>query len=221
MNLELEDFEDTIEDDDDANVQLTSAELIEMMEEVWVNEKFAPEILPHKQEVVDCVLGQISYMEKNLETLPSIDFKKGIHQLEVDRIRFLVASYLRVRLEKIETYVLHILKEEERRGEREDELYLTEAEQQFAIRYKQALQQHFETATNFYQGLPFEDWKSSLVVPNMDSFVFLRAKNAVEGVVIDSNRDNDEVVDLAVGSQMILSYNSVADLVKKGDVQLI
>ncbi|EFA03409.1 DNA replication complex GINS protein SLD5 [Tribolium castaneum] len=221
MDLELEDLENTIQDDDDDNVQLTSAELIEMMEEVWVNEKFAPEILPHKQEVVDCVLGQISYMEKNLETLPSTDFKKGIHQLEVDRIRFLVASYLRHRLEKIETYVLHILKEEEQRGEREEELYLTEAEQQFAIKYKQDLEQHFENATNFYPGLPFEDWKSHIVAPNMNSFVFLKAKTAVEGVVIDPSRDDDEVADLTVGSQMILSYNSVTDLVKKGDVQLI
>lgn len=145
MEVDLEDLENTeIEDDDEANVELTSAELIELMEEVWVNEKFAPEILPHKHEVVECVLGQISYMEKNLSTLPSTDFKKGIHQLEVDRIRFLVTSYIRHRLVKIENYVLHILKEEEKRGERGEESYLTEAEQEFAVKYKQGLYSYFE-----------------------------------------------------------------------------
>nr|CAH7765396.1 unnamed protein product [Callosobruchus chinensis] len=60
-----------------------------MMEEAWVNEKFAPEILPHKMEVVDCLLGQIAYMEENLQSLACTDFRKSVHQLEVDRLRFL------------------------------------------------------------------------------------------------------------------------------------
>lgn len=56
----------------------------------------------------------------------------------------------------------------------------------------------------------------------MNSFVFLKAKSDVEGVVIGTGRDQDnEVADLNAGSQMILSYNSVADLVKGGDVRLI
>ncbi|VEN37442.1 unnamed protein product [Callosobruchus maculatus] len=35
-----------------------------MMEEAWVNEKFAPEILPHKMEVVDCLLGRLLIWKK-------------------------------------------------------------------------------------------------------------------------------------------------------------
>ncbi|RZC37766.1 DNA replication complex GINS protein SLD5 [Asbolus verrucosus] len=222
MDLDTDELENLMEDDDDVNVQLTSAELIEMMEEIWVNEKFAPEILPNKSEIVDCVLGQINYMERNLNTLQCTDFKKGIHQLEVDRIRYLVTSYLRQRLEKIETYVFHILKQEEQRAERGELLYLTEAEQQFAMKYKEGLKQHFENVTSFYPGLPVEDWRNQLVVPNIHSFVFLKARNNVEGVVIDTGRDDDnDVVDINPGSQMIISYNSVVDLVKNSDVHLI
>nr|CAI5826563.1 unnamed protein product [Callosobruchus analis] len=70
-----------------------------MMEESWVNEKFAPEILPHKMEIVDCLLGQIAYMEENLQSLACADFRKSVHQLEVDRLRFLgmlfIISYIR------------------------------------------------------------------------------------------------------------------------------
>ncbi|CAH1962028.1 unnamed protein product [Acanthoscelides obtectus] len=124
--LELSDAESFEE------VQLTAAQVIEMMEEAWVNEKFAPEILPHKMEVVDCLLGQIAYMEENLQSLPSTDFKKSIHQLEVDRLRFLVSSYLRTRLEKIETYVTHILKQEQQRHESKEDLYLSKQELKFA-----------------------------------------------------------------------------------------
>jgi GINS complex subunit 4 len=238
MDINLDELETTIDEIDDTNVQLTSAELIEMMEEVWLNEKFAPEILPNKQEIVDCVLGQLAFMEENLATLPCSDFKKGIHQLEVDRIRYLVTSYLRHRLEKIETYVFHTLKQEEQRTERDEESYLTEAEQEFAVKYRQGLQlwglnggydfffpgleQHFENVMNFHPGLPFEDWKNQLIVPNTKSFVFLKAKSRVEGVVVDGGRDDDsKLVDLNLGSQLIISYNSVADLVKKGEVRLI
>jgi GINS complex subunit 4 len=222
MNINLDELETTIDEIDDTNVQLTSAELIEMMEEVWLNEKFAPEILPNKQEIVDCVLGQLAFMEENLATLPCSDFKKGIHQLEVDRIRYLVTSYLRHRLEKIETYVFHTLKQEEQRTERDEESYLTEAEQEFAVKYRQGLEQHFENVMNFHPGLPFEDWKNQLIVPNTKSFVFLKAKSRVEGVVVDGGRDDDsKLVDLNIGSQLIIYYNSVADLVKKGEVRLI
>jgi GINS complex subunit 4 len=239
MDINLDELETTIDEIDDTNVQLTSAELIEMMEEVWLNEKFAPEILPNKQEIVDCVLGQLAFMEENLATLPCSDFKKGIHQLEVDRIRYLVTSYLRHRLEKIETYVFHTLKQEEQRTERDEESYLTQAEQEFALKYRQGLrllwglnggydfffpglEQHFENVMNFHPGLPFEDWKNQLIVPNTKSFVFLKAKSRVEGVVVDGGRDDDsKLVDLNLGSQLIISYNSVADLVKKGEVRLI
>lgn len=136
MELDITEFESS-SDGDDTNIQLTSAELIEMMEEIWINEKFAPEILPNKLDVVDHVLGQISYMEQNLRTLSSSDFKKGLHQLEVDRIRYLVTSYLRNRLEKIETYIYPILKEEDERAEKGETLYLTTPELQFALSYKQ------------------------------------------------------------------------------------
>jgi hypothetical protein len=75
---------------------------------------------------------------------------------------------------------------------------------------------------NFHPGLPFEDWKNQLIVPNTKSFVFLKAKSRVEGVVVDGGRDDDsKLVDLNLGSQLIISYNSVADLVKKGEVRLI
>lgn len=56
-----------------------------MMEVAWQNEKFAPEILPHKREIVELLLGQITYLEERLQQLPSTDFKKGIHQMEIDR----------------------------------------------------------------------------------------------------------------------------------------
>jgi hypothetical protein len=64
-------------------VTLTSAEVLEKLEEAWQNERFAPELLEHKTEVVDCILEQIKEMEENLSHVGRGDFVAGIHRLEV------------------------------------------------------------------------------------------------------------------------------------------
>lgn len=87
--------------------------------------------------IITIFLGQITYMEENLSNLESTDFKKSIHQLEVDRLRFLVSSYLRTRLEKIELYCNHIMKQETERINKGIETYLTENELKFLKEYIQ------------------------------------------------------------------------------------
>lgn len=137
-NSDENDIEELIREDENSDSQeeqLTAAQLIEIMEEAWINEKFAPEILPHKYEVVELLLGQIQYFEEKLEDLDSKDLQKNIRQMEIDRLRYLVSSYLRNRLEKIETFVVAIVKDEEKRLERNEDLYLTPAELEFARNY--------------------------------------------------------------------------------------
>lgn len=55
----------------------------------------------------------------------------------------------------------------------------------------------------------------------MYSFVFLKSKENVEGVVIDDDDDDGDIADLTAGSQMIMSYKSVSNLIKNGVVKLI
>lgn len=57
--------------------------------------------------------------------------------------------------------------------------------------------------------------------PNMYSFVFLKSKSEVEGVVIDDGTDGGDLIDFKSGSQMIMSYNSVSNLLKNDAVRLI
>lgn len=141
MDVSLDDIEaETLEsDENEEQLELTPAAVIQIIEEAWVNEKFAPEILPHKSEIVDCLLEQITFMEENLKNLRTTDFRKSIHQLEVDRLRFLVSSYLRTRIGKIETYVSHILQQEQQRLQRDEELYLSEQELQFAKDFSKSM----------------------------------------------------------------------------------
>lgn len=66
-----------------------------------MNEKFAPELLDYQHDIVQCVLEQIKQMERNLKKTKKIDFRATIHNMELDRIRFMLSSYLRNRLKKV------------------------------------------------------------------------------------------------------------------------
>ncbi|XP_018319120.1 DNA replication complex GINS protein SLD5 [Agrilus planipennis] len=209
-----------LEEDESEMMHLTPAQLVDRMQETWINEIRAPEILPYKYEYVECLLEHINSMEENIETLQTASLVKVVHQLEIDRFRYIIASYLRTRLEKIELHVFHILKEEDTRIEKNELPYLSDGELQFAQEYKNSIEQHFQSVLSFWPGMPPDDWKNNPVVPNLDSFVFLKSKENVEGVIIDDSDEND-IVDLKEGSQVILSYSKIADLLKNDKVSLL
>ncbi|XP_066258749.1 DNA replication complex GINS protein SLD5 [Euwallacea similis] len=216
MDLNSENFTFEEEDEDDLSLE----QVIQLTEEAWLNEKFAPEILPHKSEIIDLLLGQISYMEERLQQLQSTDFKKAIHQMEVDRLRFLVTSYLRLRLEKIETFCTHTLQQERYRADKGEDMYLSQNELEFAQEHEQSMKDHLESVMSFCPNVM--DTETPEVSPNIHSMVFLKSKRDIEGVAIDDgNGENNDLIDLTSGSQVLISYNSVAKLVKDGDVHLI
>lgn len=51
--------------------------------------------------ISDIVLTSNLWQEANLQRVKKGDAKAGIHRMEIDRIRFLLSSYLRSRLQKV------------------------------------------------------------------------------------------------------------------------
>ncbi|XP_031847309.1 DNA replication complex GINS protein SLD5 isoform X1 [Nomia melanderi] len=206
--------EDEPEDDD-----LTAQTVLLAMEEAWLNEKFAPEILPHQSDLVDCMFQQITHMEDNMKRLEKGDLRLMVHRMELDRIKFVVSSYLRARLEKIEKYTVHILAQETKRPR--EECYLTPAELQFAKEFLANIEVLFRKAVLQYMPGPFQAFEVNklLVKPNMHAYVFLRANQKIEGIVLPGSLDQE--VNFEPGSQHIIQYSAVANLVKSGAVQLI
>lgn len=203
------------------NEELTAGDILKSMEEIWLNEKFAPEILQNKMEIVECLYLQIQEMEKNVERLEKNDIRRCAHELELIRIRFLLSSYLRIRLLKIETFAQTILAEEEVRRNDRDELYLTEAETTFANTFKNLMVKYIDESFKFMPGYVADESKEHPIKPNLHSFVFFQSNKVVNGVVVDDGGNNDDVVDINAGSKMIMTYNSITTLLKNGDVRLI
>jgi GINS complex subunit 4 len=89
------------EEGEEEEEEITPSELIEKLKQSWLNEKFAPDLLEHKTAVVECIIDQIKHMERNIKSARTGDFRISLHKLEIDRIKYMLHSYLRLRIKKV------------------------------------------------------------------------------------------------------------------------
>lgn len=206
---------------DENEEQLTAQNVLDVLEKAWLNEKFSPEILPHKSEYVECMLEQIKFMESNINLLQSTDIQVEIYRFELERIRFIITSYLRCRLKKIEQFASYILDQEKDRNV--DERYLSESELKFAMEFVQHLDTHFNSVLKEMPwNLQTIEPANKNIKPNMNSYVFLRSNKTVSNVIVkDVFENRDEDVELLENSQHLLPYSCIANYVKEKSVQLL
>ncbi|RMZ72029.1 arginine N-methyltransferase 2 [Pyrenophora seminiperda CCB06] len=79
----------------------------------WVAERVAPEILPWPKELMDRVLAriarQIELVEEQTGNMdPKTNFRLIIIQTELERFKFLVRSFLRARIKKVNPLHIHL-----------------------------------------------------------------------------------------------------------------
>ncbi|XP_064441584.1 DNA replication complex GINS protein SLD5 isoform X2 [Mirounga angustirostris] len=180
-------------------VVLTPAELIERLEQAWMNEKFAPELLESKSEIVECVMEQLHHMEENLRRAKKGDLK-------------------------IEKFFPHILEKEKTLHEGELSS-LSPEELVFAKQYMANTETYLKNVAlkHMPPNLQTVDLLRSVPKPDLDSYVFLRVKERQENILVEPETDEqrDYVIDLEEGSQHLIRYKTIAPLVASGAVQLI
>ena len=200
--------------------ELTAAEVLQKLEEAWLNEKHSPELQDSKIEIVECLLDQINTMEENLVKLKKGDVRIPVHRMEIQRIKFMINSYLRHRLSKIQKNIFSITKPD---SDNPDKMTAEEAE--FAGNYRQLLQTHFDSLILRHIPGHWDPTKVSPVTsgPALDSAVFVSVKKSVAGVDIKDATDlgRDDSVDFSEGNQHIVQYSAVSHLVDSEHLQLI
>ncbi|XP_048005580.1 DNA replication complex GINS protein SLD5 [Leguminivora glycinivorella] len=217
--MDLNDDDIELSEDEEITVET----VLKTVQCAWQNERLAPEILPHRNDMVECMLGQIQHMERNINKLPKTDLRASIHKMELSRIKFVICNYLKTRLHKIEKFCITIVNEERQRIESGTN-YLTPAEFKYAQEYLLNMETHLKKVVlNKVPGnMQSLELSKLAVYPNLHSHVFLKANDTVTGVVLeDQPGDQDEEIDLEDGSQHILQYKPIAELVKNGKVQLV
>ena len=161
-------------------------------------------------------------MNENLAKLKKGDLRIPIHRMEISRIKFIINSYLRVRLAKIQSYIFHYKKtglEYENNPTR-----MTPEEARFANSYCQNLTEHFDVLAMRHVPGGWDPAKvPSVPSPNLGQAVFVEVREACPGLDVadPAGAGRDDTVDLIKGDQLMVQYSSVARLLEDGNMQLI
>ncbi|EFJ33149.1 hypothetical protein SELMODRAFT_84583 [Selaginella moellendorffii] len=221
----MADGEEGAEDWTDPSIA-SSAEVSDagLLQRAWRNEKLSPELLPFQGELVERVKEQILLEEENLAAFveESCDeLTVSLYRMDLDRTLFMLRSYLRARLLKIEKFALHILTVPEI-WER-----LSSQEQDYAQRFADTLQAHFDSSV--LSKLP-EGYKSMLkqanssnendmiVEPPLDSFVFCKCRRPISAFQLDDK--GESIVDMENGDLYIFNYKPIKRLLETDRIEL-
>ncbi|QRV95414.1 DNA replication complex GINS protein SLD5 [Ceratobasidium sp. AG-Ba] len=152
---------------------------------VAMNERYAPELLQWEGQLVEDVLEKLHQQSQMVEYLQSDDstsedehFRMSYVQLDMERIKFQIRSYVRTRLSKIEKYASHIMSEPSLQSR------MSVLEQNHAIKYRQLFSAHMNRTV--LDNLP--EHMRSLTEPAMITTTVSRP-NMTQGVFIYATED--------------------------------
>lgn len=206
--------------DDDANLN----EAIEALRMIVLNEQFSPDILKYQQQAVDGIRGLVSQQtslvdEEEDESTDRSSLSVQLKRMELDRVNYLLRHYLRLRLKKVEKFIMHIFKDSDAFD------LLSDAEQRFATGYSDLIENHFKQS--FLSMLPprlqiieKDGNVDHATPPVLDEFVFCRVRNTVGRFAIGEEAA-DDALDLTKGDILCVRYKSIRELLNSEDVELI
>ncbi|KAL8974923.1 MAG: hypothetical protein Q9197_000836 [Variospora fuerteventurae] len=150
---------------------------------------------------------------------PKTNFRLIIIQTELERFKFLVRSFLRARIAKIDKYALYLLTNPTQ-SER-----LSPSELQYANSHQALLEAHYRSSflSQFPASLQRLDDTaggiSMIEQPDADKAVFLRALRDVEEPIIVEGTDID--FELKRGDVYVVRWSAIRNLVINGDAELV
>ncbi|KAJ1785777.1 GINS complex subunit, partial [Coemansia sp. RSA 2399] len=95
---------DEEEEEEDEEEDLVEDDLI-MLTRALTNERAAPDILEYEGTALENLMELVDFQLKRISTQPAL--VANILKMDVDRVKYLVRSYLRTRLYKIEQHARH------------------------------------------------------------------------------------------------------------------
>ncbi|KAL7005632.1 GINS complex subunit [Cystobasidiomycetes sp. EMM_F5] len=143
-------------------------------------------------------------------------------QAEIERVRWLLRSYLRVRMDKLERFSAYIVRAGEtgeRGGQSAVRRKLSDVEWGYAERYAALVKQHFVTSVtqNIPERLRRLDEEEMIVKPDLEVAVFARALKNCPAIRLPDGAE----LEMQKGNIHMLRYKSIRRLLRDGDVRLV
>ncbi|KAF2661658.1 GINS complex, Sld5 component [Lophiostoma macrostomum CBS 122681] len=178
----------------------------------WVAERVAPELLPWPDALMERVLErvrkQIELVEDQTGNMdPKTNFKLIIIQTELERFKFLVRSFLRARMKKVD-----------------DPMLLSPSEYQYLTAHQALLSNHY--SSSFLSQFPaalqrLDDTTGGISMvdkPDEDAAIFCRALRDVGEIFVEGT---DQRFEMKRGDIRVVRWSAVRTWVLSGDVELI
>ncbi|ORZ39077.1 hypothetical protein BCR44DRAFT_128772 [Catenaria anguillulae PL171] len=208
-----------LDDEDDEQKPL------DVVTSAWINERFAPELLPFAKQAVHDLIELMNYQEEELFDSHQ-DMSQVIKAMEVERIKFVLRRYLSTRMAKLQKFALYYGHPS---NERPSLDILSPAEYRFVNEYADMVRtsMHDTVIKNlppdfrtFDQEQDPDDVQlpETVVGPPMDAAVFVRVDREVGDHLLP---EDDEAITMAEGGKFLVRYVGVRRLVKEGKVSMI
>ncbi|MCJ1227317.1 GINS complex subunit [Toensbergia leucococca] len=163
---------------------------------LWVTERSAPEILQWPEtlmeRIMDRIRQQIELVEMQTGNMdPKTNFRLIIIQTELERFKFLVRSFLRARIAKIDKHALYILTTHTQTSR------LSSSELQYLTTHQSLLQAHY--LSSFLSQFPpslqrLDDTAGGISMieqPDLEKAVFVRGLRDVAGPIVVEGTDTE------------------------------
>ncbi|CCT62452.1 related to SLD5-part of GINS, replication multiprotein complex [Fusarium fujikuroi] len=198
---------------------------LQALTRLWVAERSAPELLEWPTDgLFERVNARIKSQIEKVEDMtgdmdPKTNFALIVIQTELERYKFLVRSFLRARIAKIDKHTLHYLSTQELR----DRMSPTEAA--YATRHQALLHNHYLSSflASFPQQLQnLNDTAGNISMidsPDLDMAVFIRMLRDKD--VYGKGTDDDITLPAKNGDVLILRWSSAKHMVDIGDAELV
>ncbi|XP_067939985.1 DNA replication complex GINS protein SLD5-like isoform X3 [Watersipora subatra] len=184
-----------------------------------MNEKMCPELLEHHMEFVDAMLEQLNELKVMIfQATSKADIRVSSHLMEMDRIRYIIADYIRCRIRKIEEFAQMIV------SSTAEQTKLTSAELDFVTGYWASIKCHLAESAgkNMPENVRKINTDKIVVKPEYYKYVFVKAVKTETGVVVSEPGDlEEEIIDLDTNDQQLVPYKSIDHLLTSGAVRLI
>uniref|UniRef100_A0A6M2E4A7 GINS complex subunit 4 n=1 Tax=Amblyomma tuberculatum TaxID=48802 RepID=A0A6M2E4A7_9ACAR len=118
-----------------------------------------------------------------------------MHKMEVERIQYVLTSYLKIRLGKVEKHGAFVLEQQER-GEIDSDYLLSLEERRFARAYVASIEDYLRDVALVHMPFNQHDFSMASVDagPDLDEYVFLKVKRQTLGVLVDEEHHRAEMV---------------------------
>lgn len=206
------------DDDDDDELRSELRAGVKEILQAWLNEKNAPELLKFPSQALselnELVEQQDQIIAQSAVESVSKAFFSNLLQMELDRVKFIIRSYLRTRLTKIQKYAFYILQTPEQRQ------LLSSEEYEFLKGYVTLLETHFTESClkDFPEDLQNLANMDMIAQPDLNTHVFCKVENDVGEFELEDSPTDRSTTTLSKGDQYILRYNPIKSLVESNDV---